>query len=310
MSRSSERCPPAPCPVCGASGAFAFEDNGYAHDRCAACEVLFVAHPPPPDAVLAQYAQASGQTYHRGADVELGEVHRLEARRRLSVLGRWLPRPPGRFLEIGCGGGAFLAEMRARGWQVEGLELSPLLVEHARSTWGITVRHDTLASAGYPGGAFDAVGLFEVLSHLRDARSDLREIARVVRPGGVVVLETGNGGELSRDQMPRWGAPEHLSHFSERGVRKLLDSAGFTVLGVLRRALRFQRLALRAIGKLRGKGGAPSPPAPNASAPAAGRSRLRVLLARALLAARYDLGRLQAGPGTPCTLLVSARRRA
>ena len=77
----------AVCPVCGEAGVRDFEENGYAHARCAACEVVFVLRPPPPEAVLEQYAYESGRTYHRTAEVGLTEERRLEAGRRLSVLG-------------------------------------------------------------------------------------------------------------------------------------------------------------------------------------------------------------------------------
>jgi SAM-dependent methyltransferase len=265
--------------------------------------------------VIAQYQGTAGLTYNRAAEAGLFGERILESRRRLSVLGRWLPSPPGRFMEIGCGSGAFLAEMRDLGWRVEGLELSPGLALLARRRLGVDLRTSTLREACYPDAAFDAAGFFEVLSHLREPQVELRELARVVRPGGTILFETGNGGELRQDQMSPWGAPEHLAHYSERAVRRLLDRTGFDVLAVYRRALRCQRAALRIVGAIRGA--PPAPPLPATGSTGAmdeisgppSRSFKRDLMSRTLLFARYTLGRIGAAHGTPCTLLVAARRR-
>ena len=69
---------------------------------------------------------------------------RVTARRLLDAIERNAPR--GRVLEVGCGHGLLLDEARARGWSVEGLELSAESREHARSL-GLDVRDQTLEEA-------------------------------------------------------------------------------------------------------------------------------------------------------------------
>src|SRR5207249_2479651 len=56
----------------------------------------------------------------------------------------------GKLLEIGCGGGSFLAGMRDLGWEVEGIDFDPVAVDHARRQYGLDVRHGLLEDEDYP----------------------------------------------------------------------------------------------------------------------------------------------------------------
>jgi SAM-dependent methyltransferase len=84
----------------------------------------------------------------------------------------------------------------------------------------------------YAPGSFDVVTTFEVLEHMADPRREVRSIARVLRPGGVLYATTPNFSSLTRRLLgPRYRVidyPEHLGYFRRSTLDRLLCEAGFT----------------------------------------------------------------------------------
>jgi SAM-dependent methyltransferase len=139
----------------------------------------------------------------------------------------------GRLLDVGCGTGDFLIESRGRGWDVSGVEMSPDAVRVARGR-GLAVTVGTLRDAQLPDAAFDCVVLLDVIEHLTDPLAEMREIRRVLRPGGIVVVETPNWRSLYRRLLRhRWAALQpriHLLYFDESTLRRALVEACFEPL--------------------------------------------------------------------------------
>jgi SAM-dependent methyltransferase len=81
-------------------------------------------------------------------------------------------------------------------------------------------------------GAFDALFAGELIEHLRDPRPALAEFARVLKPGGPIILTTPNRLRLANrvDGSERPFSPDHLSELSYDEVIGLLREAGFEVL--------------------------------------------------------------------------------
>jgi ubiquinone/menaquinone biosynthesis C-methylase UbiE len=119
---------------------------------------------------------------------------RAERRSRLFVeLGEL--RAGRRALELGCGTGIFLAQVSASGARLSGLDLSGDLLARARAR--VAGRDNVALCCGnaeelpWPGGTFDAVYGSSVLHHLDLGRA-LREIHRVLKPGGQLVFAEPN----------------------------------------------------------------------------------------------------------------------
>jgi SAM-dependent methyltransferase len=230
-----------PCALCGASDPrIVARVDRYEVPlsvvRCGACGHVYL-DPRPADADLPRLYD---EEYYAGSDRagaytyvddrRFSEAARLRARGRLLRLERFVPS--GRLLEVGCSFGAFLVEARARGFAAEGVDLSPVACAACREA-GITVREGTLEGAGFPAAAFDAVYMAETVEHLPDPRATVREAARVLREGGLLVLGTANRDSLARFlRGARWGyhMPGHLQYFSARSLGRLLREEGLRVL--------------------------------------------------------------------------------
>jgi SAM-dependent methyltransferase len=140
-------------------------------------------------------------------------------------------RPAGRMLEVGCGDGHTLAQLRALGWDVHGQELDQKAASHARTRFEVPVFCGPLDKAGFRDAEFDAVVTNHVLEHVHDPLALLRESKRILKPGGILVAITPNARGWGH---ARFGAcwrglepPRHLFLFSPQALEKIARSSGF-----------------------------------------------------------------------------------
>lgn len=151
-------------------------------------------------------------------------AHIAGAEHRGEALAAHLPRR-GRILEVGCGTGGLLVAAKRRGLRIEGTDIASrwLLVARRRLTdAGLDVRL-TAANAErlpWPDGAFDALVADSVLEHLDDPTAALREWARVVRPGGRLLVWSPNRTTLLADpHVGLWGVGWLPHPWASRYVR-------------------------------------------------------------------------------------------
>jgi ubiquinone/menaquinone biosynthesis C-methylase UbiE len=111
------------------------------------------------------------------------------SRKRLSVLlDSCIPQSANglRLLDVGCGTGHHLASMRERGFEVAGVDGSEEMLEQARANnLGADIRRADVESIPFPDASFDFVVCVEVLRYLPDSAQCIREMARVLKPGGI-----------------------------------------------------------------------------------------------------------------------------
>jgi SAM-dependent methyltransferase len=90
-----------------------------------------------------------------------------------------------------------------------------------------------LADARYADSTFDAVILWHVLEHLPRPDATLAEIARILKPGGRLILAVPNSGSLQATWSgPNWfhlDLPRHLYHFDDKTLTRLVDRYGFQI---------------------------------------------------------------------------------
>ena len=129
--------------------------------------------------------------YDRGRErSRLETTSRLEYLRTRELLGRFLPGPPARILDVGGGTGAYAVPLIEAGYDVVLVDPVPLHVDQARQAGANSAVVGDARSLEFDDDSFDAVLLLGPLYHLTD-RDDrvraLRETARVARPSGVIL---------------------------------------------------------------------------------------------------------------------------
>lgn len=113
-------------------------------------------------------------------------------------------------LEVGCGTGLVLSRIARFAKHAKGLDLSPGMLEKARAR-GLDVTLGSATELPFPDCSFDVTCSFKVLAHVPDLEKALSEMARVTRPGGMVLAELYNPQSF-RGVVKRYGPAREIAH--------------------------------------------------------------------------------------------------
>ncbi|KLE35522.1 class I SAM-dependent methyltransferase [Aurantiacibacter luteus] len=252
LAITSDTAAQAACNLCGSHSAeHLFTKKGYRLVQCCDCGLAFIANPPDAAGIAAIYDVAA--SYHDQLLDPESEDHRRQLRvahQHLKMLRRFRPQLEGlRLLDIGCSSGIFLSEASAHGVEGEGAELSRRTAEFARTHFGLPIHPGDWREAGYGDASFDIVTLFDVIEHLPDPMQELRDIRRLLKPGGLLLQSTpdieGLFPRISQrfagalDYWPHPEPPHHLFQFSEATLAAMVEKAGYRTTGAHHVAIDF-----------------------------------------------------------------------
>ena len=217
---------------------------GYA--RCPVCETLVSAEMPVAD--IAHVVDEDRDFYGREYWFSYQQKHlghpTIMDRARSDLPERclyWLQallkyrRPPARVLELGSSHGGFVAMLRWAGFDATGLEISPWVVDFARETFDVPVLTGPIEDQSIEPASLDVIALMDVLEHLRDPAATMRQCLRLLKPDGILLIQTPcyPEGSTYEEMAARSEQPfeilqpgEHLYLFSRRSIRKFLPGSG------------------------------------------------------------------------------------
>ena len=144
-------------------------------------------------------------------------------------------RKGSRLLDVGSGDGSFLSRARGAGWDVVGVEPDPQAWAISRQA-GLDVRHGGVECVSGERESFDVITMNHVIEHVRDPRQELLQAYALLKPAGLLYLETPNIESRGHEHFgPHWYAldpPRHLVPLNWTSLESLLASVGF---GTIRR---------------------------------------------------------------------------
>lgn len=229
MSPSESR-PVRPCILCGGGERRTrFVKLGRQFVECRECGLVWIDPMPSQADLDAYYAAAyEGGRYARFAEAQ--QIRQLISAHRLKRLRDRVR--PGRWLDIGCSTGNFVAAAVAEGIEGEGIDISRAAIEIARSR-GLVAHHSAVEDFEVQ-QPFDTITAFDVLEHLLDPHSFIRRIREWLVPGGSLALTLPDVSSLyPRVLMGRhwfyYWPDEHLFYFDPQTIRRLLAGEGFAV---------------------------------------------------------------------------------
>jgi SAM-dependent methyltransferase len=226
------------CPACGGRrGGRAFTKFTFDYRRCAGCGTIYMSPRPSPEVMASYYDRSENYAYWARHIFPASEASRRE-----KIHKPWLKRvleyckrfsiPTGRLMEVGPGFGTWLELASKQFEEVVGVERTPEMAAACRAR-GLKVIAKPVEQAELE--PVDVAVAFELIEHLFDPKSFLKQVARRVRRGGLLVLSCPNGegfdialmgaGSLAVD-------PEHVNLFNPRSLSRLVESCGFKVLDV------------------------------------------------------------------------------
>lgn len=150
---------------------------------------------------VTNYFNANPAGYARDyeAETSVGYSFRVRRARLLELLGRGA----GRVLDIGCGPGVMAQEILARGWEYVGRDLAPAMIDEARRRFANDARATfAVGSAEHsdaPDRSFDVVVAMGLVEYVADDALALREMHRVLKPGGLLLVS-----------LPNWWSPARM----------------------------------------------------------------------------------------------------
>jgi len=235
------------CPLCGSDRfrrVIDARDRHYGNPgtfpvmHCEECGVFFL-NPMP---TLAYLSTAYPQNYYAYETPDAaqrsptGKLIRRTVRRVIGFSSGWTGDPkfpkPGCMLDLGCGAGHFLSEMRDKGWDVHGVEPDHQAAARGRQQ-GIDIRTGTIHDAAFPAATFDYVRSNHSFEHIHNPREVLREVKRILRTDGKLFIGVPNlEGLMAKSWGTYWwylGAPVHTFGYTPASLSRLLAEEGFRV---------------------------------------------------------------------------------
>jgi len=309
------------CPICDKDNTDLFRnENNWNLVKCRECSLIYVNPRPIQGGPLDKlYTHYSDDTYSEKINSYISDkpLGMLKARRLLHNIKRF--KKNGRILDIGFGAGYFLLAAQDLGYEPFGVDTSQIFYDYAKDELGLNVSLGTIHQAYYPDNYFDVITMFNVLSHLDTPIHDFSEINRILKKDGLLVLETGNSGDLTKVVAEKyklaWDAPEHLYWYSKDNLRELLRKTNFQLIKIDRYSIIPERLIANSklapfIRKIV-RGGKLNRERKEQKRLPVGDTRTSIMTkiyAKINIFISYDLGRWISRRGSPASMIVFAKK--
>jgi len=230
----------AACNYCGGEQTLVYDGirdweygvrGSYAYMRCVDCGGVQLAPFPSLEDLKRSYdSDYHGYTSGEGRGRLFSILYALRARLFRSRMSR-LVNSDARVLDVGCGAGDFLRDLRGLGVdRLEGIDFSPEMVDRLRL---LDIRGFCGTFGDFPGedGSYDLVAMNNYLEHTLEPRAELGKALRLLKPGACLVGEVPGFDSWERKLFGRfWGgnhAPRHTYQFDVAFLKRLLEKIGF-----------------------------------------------------------------------------------
>ena len=198
--------------------------------QCSSCKLVYINPQPTADEIPGFYDNmylddSPEEVMARGLGYTEKQLRRIVRRRKPGG---------GKFLDIGCGFGAVLAEMsRFSEWELSGVEIGETSVKYTRKRVpSATIYEGTVDEVDFDEGSFDCITMITVLEHVKDPGGVLQRITRWLAPGGLLIIQTPHVEPFIKlrryvSSVPIYfEAPRHLFDFSPRSLKMYMNRLG------------------------------------------------------------------------------------
>lgn len=229
--------------ICNLCGHYDFrviekDESSFQVLKCNHCALVFVDPQPDSDELRDHYSE---NYYSEWINQQKKKRVRMW-QNRLNKIQRH--RAKGTLLDVGCGEGLFLKLAQKNGWHISGSELSPYASKYATDTLKTDIFCGDFIEAEFVDNSFDVVTLWHVLEHVEDPKNYLKEIHRILKPKGLMVIAVPNVNDfimqlayraIRRRKIKLYSVNDkevHLYHFSPKTLATYFDKTEFDCLRI------------------------------------------------------------------------------
>ncbi len=222
------------CDCCGGEGwEPLFVENGITLGKCPDCDLHSIEAIPDPDARMTEmeagHYAGSLRILDAQSQIVAERVMTERFQRYVDLASRH--HEAGHWLDIGCGAGLLIALAQQAGFTAEGIELNADRRAAAAEQTGSTIHGLPVETIGYPDDTFDVISMINVFSHLTSPAETLTELRRILKPGGVLVMATGEMTDgVEKQHQHNWNLGDHLYFLGDRTMDRYAEKVGFKVL--------------------------------------------------------------------------------
>ena len=210
---------------------------GVPYVRCGECSHVTVGRRPDPAALGRGFAESEAHSSvyvdRQALETRMEQIIAPKIEWSVEHYRRRRGRAPKRLLDVGAGGGHFLAGAQRRGMKVEGFEKSRASRAFAKEAFGLELRADEFTEA-QPATA-DLVTFWGLLEYVQEPRSFLAAARHAVAPGGMLIVEVPRADALGTRVQALEGAmvarhmdpTTHVNAFSDESLCTALVEEGF-----------------------------------------------------------------------------------
>ena len=193
------------------------------HVKCRNCHLIYV-NP-------IEKASKINEAYFQRKDVDAPIIQETRLTATESQVGLIKRYGNGtRLLDVGCGEGFFLFNASKAGYTTKGIEISQDVAEYARREFGLDVEAKPFEELRFAENYFDVVTLWQVLEHVPYPLMVLKEVHKILKPGGLLATSTPDiEGILAKIFRRKWWNLRrlHINQFTTKTLTDMLNRAGF-----------------------------------------------------------------------------------
>ena len=212
-----------------------YQRKGYTILRCSVCSLTYVSDVPSRGELDRIYSREFFDVGEKFGGDRAGPSY-LNAQKRLQELFKLPGISRGKWLDVGCGTGEFMLAAKPFVQQIKGVEISDYAVREAESRGLRDLIVGDFLETDLKAEKFDLISMWDVIEHVCDPKINLEKAFDLLKPGGYLVITTGNIDSWTAKLMGRFWhlmiPPRHLYFFSYTTLSRMLRDVGFASISL------------------------------------------------------------------------------